>query len=89
MPASSMTVGESHVCWYQSLPFWFLSTSSILRLNLFNQLSCEGGSPRLSHAPIPERRLLQVALRDVGLAPVGICDLAQLLQALVPPGIVL
>jgi len=42
---------------------------------------------RLIHAPHPERPPLRVKRRDVGHAPVGHCDLAQLLQPLVPRGL--
>ena len=45
---------------------------------------------RIAHlgvAPLPERPSFRVALRDMGHAPVGLCDQAQLLERLVPRGV--
>ena len=46
-----------------------------------------GGGTRLVAAPYPERRMIRVVPRDVGHAPVGLLDLAQLLELLLPSGL--
>jgi hypothetical protein len=53
----------------------------------FSQLSCGGGSSCLGAAPPPEPRQLRVRPQDVGVAPVGLFEEAQLIQPPVPRGI--
>ena len=65
------------------------STSGLVPSNarclaLFSLLFHGGGSSRLRDTPLPELRPFRVVLRDVGLAPVGLCEQAQLLERLVP-----
>jgi hypothetical protein len=61
-----------------------LVSSNVMYLALFSQQFHGGGSSHLRDTPLPELRLLRVALRDVGHAPVGFCEQAQFLERLIP-----